>query len=472
MKLPRALLSPALIVLVLFTALFLPAKTGLAADTSPARENFLKTEIANANAFISNSTIRSNKYSDMSASAFAFYRATDYVYYADLGKGTIAIPGAWKTQPDTAIWLSGDFHTQNIGYFDDDNGQVVFDLNDFDEAYIGPFYWDLIRFATSLYLMTGETNLGYSTSDQNSLVASFLQTYQDTLQSVNGNSDEKSTEMDSAYLKSGFVQDRLEDLQDDKTQLDLLNKWTVVTGSTRHFDLTNSDLAAPTSTELSNLQNNWTSYKQTLSSSFVASQSSNYFTIKDVARRLNAGLGSQGVDEYYVLIEGSSSSQNDDQILQVKEMTRPSLFQEGSTSLAQYNSWFANDAQRAVTAEKASGLQVDNHLGSMAFNGESFKVSRISPYKESFDTSDFTSKADVNDFVLYAAEALALAHARADKDFSTTYINYNFEQAYFNAVAAWPQFKTTVQSLAQGYSQQVNADYTLFLNLLSTGQLS
>src|SRR5262249_37713406 len=152
-------------------------------------------------------SIKSHKYSDMSVSPFNFYRATAYLYYSDLSNGTVAIPSAWKTQPDTRIWLSGDFHTQNIGYFDDKNGTVVFDLNDADESYPGPFYWDLIRFSASLYLMTDETSLGYSTSDQESLVSSFLQTYQDTLQSVNGNNDETNIEMDESYLTSGFVQD-------------------------------------------------------------------------------------------------------------------------------------------------------------------------------------------------------------------------------------------------------------------------
>jgi uncharacterized protein (DUF2252 family) len=471
-NLPRALRRAIPTLLILTLLLLVSAQTGLAADTSPARESFLRTQIANANAFITDPTIRSHKYSDMSASAFNFYRATAYVYYADLGSGVIAIPSAWKTQPNTKIWLSGDFHTQNIGFFDDDHGTVVFDLNDFDESYLGPFYWDLVRFSTSIYLMTTETGLNYSTSDKNDLVTYFLDKYQDTLQSFNGNNNETTTEMDVSYLQSGFVQDKLKDLRDHKTLSDLLNKWTVVASNQRHFNLTNSDLAAPTSTELTNIQNNWASYKQTLSSSFVNSKSSSYFNIKDVARRLNAGLGSQGVDQLYVLIEGDSSSLNDDQILQVKATTLPSLFQEGSTSQTQYNSWFTNHAQRAVTAQKAQGVRVDNHLGYMTFNNEAFKVARISPYKYGFDSSDFGSKSDVKDFVLYAAKALALAHARSDKDYNTTYINYNFEQAYADAIAALPQFKSTVQTLSSAYYQQVNADYTLFLDLLNTGQLS
>lgn len=461
-----------LIALALMVILPFTGALTRAADTSQGRKDFLRTAIINANAFISDPAARSHKYGDMRSSPFSFYRATDYLYYSDLNNGIIAIPTLWKTQPDTRIWLSGDFHTQNLGYFDDKNGDVVFDLNDADEAYLGPFYWDLIRFSTSLYLMTHETNLNYTSGEQDTLVASFLQAYQDTLQSVNGNNDETSIEMNAAYLKSGFVQDKLQDLQENNTLVDLLNKWTVVTGGKRLFDLTNSDLATVTSDERTSILNNWNSYKQSLSSSFVASQSSSYFTIKDIARRVNSGLGSQGVDKYYVLIEGGSSSQNDDQLLEVKAETLPSLFSEGSSSVAQYNSWFTTHAQRAVTAEKALGNKVDDHLGYMSFRGESFKVQRISPYKDGFESDNFHNKSDVNDFVTYAAKALALAHARSDKDYNTIYINYNFEQAYFNAIAAWSQFKTTVDTLAKAYYQQVTADYAMFIDLLNTGQIS
>jgi len=114
------------------------------------------------------------------------------------------------------IWLSGDYHAQNIGYFDDNEGTVVFDLNDFDDSYIGPFYWDLIRFSTSVYLMTNETTLGLSVTDQEDLVSLFLQSYQDILQKVNGNPDETKIELDESFISSGFVQDELLSLQKKK----------------------------------------------------------------------------------------------------------------------------------------------------------------------------------------------------------------------------------------------------------------
>jgi len=261
--------------------------------------------------------------------------------------------------------------------------------------------------------------------------------------------DEKNT--------SGFVLDKLKKLKKKKTQVDLLDKYTVVKDGVRSFDLTNSKLAATTDSE--QIKQNWDKYIQSLSSAFVTSAGSSYFTIKDIARRLNSGLGSQGVDKFYVLIEGKSSSIDDDEILEVKEEGLPSLFNEGSSSLSQYSSRFSTDAERVVIAKKVLGIKVDEHLGSMTFNGKSFRVARISLYKDEFESSDFKSKSDVDDFVKYAAKALALAHARSDKDFNR------------KAIDDLSEFKTTVNNLSEVYYDQVNADYKMFLDIISSKQL-
>jgi len=370
-------------------------------------------------------------------------------------------------QPNTLIWLSGDYHTQNIGFFDDNAGTVVFDLNDSDDSYIGPFYWDLIRFSTSVYLMTTEmTAIGFSKVDQESLVSEFLKTYQDTLESRI-----EDVEMDDSYITSGFVRDKLRELKKTKTQVELLDKFTVVSSGVRVFEQNTPNLAATTYYERRNITYNWDKYIQTLSPSFVVSVgNSSYFAIKDIARRLDSGLGSQGVDKFYVLIEGRTSSQDDDELLEVKEEDLPSLFHEGSTSIDQYNSWFSTHAERYLTAKKATGIKLDKHYGSMNFMGKSFRIARISQYKFGFASTDFLKKSDVKDFVFYAAKALALAHARSDKEYDKKYIWYNFKQAYVNATAVLSQFKSHVNTLSEKYFHQVNDDYIMFVDLLKSGQ--
>jgi uncharacterized protein (DUF2252 family) len=436
-----------------------------------ARKEFLCAEIAHANAFIVDAAARDEKYHAMQQSPFQFYRAAAHLYYADLGSGVIALPGSWKTREDSKIWLSGDFHTQNIGFSADNAGSVIFDLNDADESYIGPFYWDLIRFSTSLYLFTDALQKAYSHSEQESLVAYFLQTYQDMLQQVSGNRDELRLQVDRSFVQNGFIRDRLRDLQ-KKTQADLLKRWTIKNESGRRFDLNNVNLAPLSDADKAALVNNWSNYLQSLSPSFVAAQQSQYFNIKDCARRLHSGLGSLGVDKYYVLIAGNHASGKDEQILEVKEQLLPSLFNEGSSSLAQYNAWFASHAQRSVIATKALAIKVDEHLGWYSFNGKAFRVRQLPPSRGNLLFKDFNARSDVKDFVTYAARALALAHARSDRDYNATYVSYSFEQACLAAIAAWPQFKATVNNLSQRYYQQVKADHALFVELLAAGAMA
>src|SRR5918997_1156137 len=51
------------------------------------------------------------------------------------------------------VWIHGDLHAENFGTYMNASGHLVFNVNDFDEAYVGPFSWDLRRFAASVALI-------------------------------------------------------------------------------------------------------------------------------------------------------------------------------------------------------------------------------------------------------------------------------------------------------------------------------
>ena len=46
---------------------------------------------------------------------------------------------------ETQTWVLGDAHPHNFGTFTVAGGDVVYGLNDFDEATVGPFKWDVRR---------------------------------------------------------------------------------------------------------------------------------------------------------------------------------------------------------------------------------------------------------------------------------------------------------------------------------------
>ncbi|WP_322134933.1 DUF2252 domain-containing protein [Antiquaquibacter oligotrophicus] len=79
----------------------------------------------------------------MTASPFAFYRGTAAIMANDLADA-----------PSTGIHIvsCGDAHISNFGFFASPQRTLVFDLNDFDEAGVGPWEWDLKRLVTSVII--------------------------------------------------------------------------------------------------------------------------------------------------------------------------------------------------------------------------------------------------------------------------------------------------------------------------------
>lgn len=83
------------------------------------------------------------RYSRMMESPFAFYRGAAAIMAADLAQ-----------TPNTGIdlQLCGDCHLMNFGGFATPERKLVFDINDFDETYPGPWEWDVKRLAASFVI--------------------------------------------------------------------------------------------------------------------------------------------------------------------------------------------------------------------------------------------------------------------------------------------------------------------------------
>src|SRR3954471_8864214 len=113
------------------------------------------------------------KYRKMAADPHSFYRGSACLYYADV----TATGDSWVDERSGAIWIHGDLHVENFGTYLNSDGRLVFDVNDFDEAYIGHFTWDLQRFAASLALMGWRKAL--PEQDVRELVGRYLHGYLD-----------------------------------------------------------------------------------------------------------------------------------------------------------------------------------------------------------------------------------------------------------------------------------------------------
>ncbi|MGD2049540.1 MAG: DUF2252 family protein, partial [Chloroflexota bacterium] len=110
------------------------------------------------------------KYGRMLASPFAFLRGSAVVMASDLAK-----------TPTTGldVVLCGDAHLSNFGVFASPERNLVFDINDFDETYPGPWEWDLKRLAASA-VVTGREN-GFSDKKCKELAAIVSKTYRESM---------------------------------------------------------------------------------------------------------------------------------------------------------------------------------------------------------------------------------------------------------------------------------------------------
>ncbi|NUM34196.1 MAG: DUF2252 family protein [Candidatus Brocadiae bacterium] len=449
-----------IILYLLLSAIFISST--FSQEVPRNRKEFLKKEIEKANSFIQDDEIKQYKYQQMSMSAFAFYRATAHLYYKDLSTGTINIPSEWKNEANISTWLNGDFHLQNIGFLDNQTA-IFFDLNDFDESYIGPFYWDTIRFIVSLFLIQEQVSFDFSDEEMQEACSLFLKEYQDTLSLVEGNGKEKYTELNKENI-SGFILDTFKSLVKNKSNAKLLKKWTLTTQNQRFFDFSNGDLKKMEAGETYEIKGAFSTYLKDIGNFY--GKNPDYFRIKDMASRLYSGLGSLGVKKYYALIEGPSSELDDDVLLEIKESRSSNILQATQESIT-----FKYNAQRIKAAYQNMRTRIDPHVGVLTSMKKSYFITKISPWKDGYEPADFKSKGNLFSFLQHSAQALAYAHSRSDEDKPSSNIPYSFEFQAVNAIKKWPSAKTTMIELAQKYAKQVIIDFELFKEILVENDL-
>jgi hypothetical protein len=113
------------------------------------------------------------KHSLMAASAFVFLRGT-YYRWAQLW------PTICESVTDApAVLAIGDLHVENFGTWRDDEGRLIWGVNDLDEASHLPYTSDLVRLATSAALAVEARHMAVAVRD---ICASILDGYVSSLE--------------------------------------------------------------------------------------------------------------------------------------------------------------------------------------------------------------------------------------------------------------------------------------------------
>ena len=401
---------------------------------------------------------RQLKYCKMASAPLVFYRGTNHLFWDDFASDKrLKHFGNAKTQ----TWLQGDLHAYNFGSYDNAQGEIVYDLNDFDETIYADYQYDLWRMAVSLVLVAWQ-NDDLSTSQLEKVVDVFSQTYLDTLTSYRkkkNNPGEIYFPQDETYSKLNRF---LESVEDQYTRKDMLKKWAPEDKKDgRRFDVEErpTKLGEASDDECKRIRKEMADYRKTLNNDLAKDDA--YFEVKDIARRLAAGTGSLGTRRFYVLIEaGPSGNPDDDRILDIKHQGKPTPYRYlGKKAQREYDKEYKkNHARRQVAGHKALTYLTDPHLGWMHLDDGYYSVRERSPFKEAFPCEALDTRTAFSELAEQWAEILATDHTCANEELPGLVHTLTDDQDQ--------AFLDLVREIAFRYADQVRDDWQHFVAAL------
>src|SRR3712207_4667765 len=310
------------------------------------------------------------KFRKMAAGPFAFYRGSACLFYADMEREE----DRWADERTSRVWIQGDLHVENFGTYMDGDGVFVFDVNDFDEAYLGHFTWDIKRMVASVALLAWMKAI--SDADIASLIETYVRAYmQQVRYFVESDRDhEYSLRLDTT---DGEIQELLLETR-LHTRVDLLDKMTLIDeGFERRFRR-GPAVHELDDAERAGVQAAFEAYLETIPE--AKRFRSLTYEVKDIVGRKGFGIGSAGLPAYNILVEGPTQALENDVVLSMKQgnVAAPSRIVQDE----RLERYFKHHGHRTAVSQRALQAHADPWLGYTELDGVGFVVSELSPYVE------------------------------------------------------------------------------------------
>lgn len=319
------------------------------------------------------------KLKKMAASPLAFFRGSAGLYFE-----LLAAHRDLRVSGGPSGCIVGDMHLENVGAYSTDDGDVVFDLNDFDDAGAGPLWIDTQRLAVSV-LLAGRS-FHASGAESLSLVDELLDAY------------------DAAFAgrRSPPVPSVIADLlrrAGRRTRTALLDRRAPRQGGRRRFirgkrylDLSRKELAAmPALVE---------AYVRALGPR--APKHARSWTLVDAAWRV-AGNGSLGLRRFaFVVIDAKGT----ERIFELKAAVAPPIERIAGQGRE-------DPSRRVVTAAEALLPRPPRQLAALGETPWGSLVGRkLCPEEDKLDLSRLSVGAELSAAVSLVGDRLGRAHAR------------------------------------------------------------
>lgn len=384
----------------------------------------------------------------MISSPYGFLRGTAVVMADDVAR-----------LPSTGITpvICGDSHLGNFWFYASPEGELVIDLNDFDEAHPGAWEWDLRRLTASIWV-AGREN-GASEEQCHDCVTSCVAAYRTEvrflaeqpllMRSYNRLDVDRLHETASEKTLRTEIQ-RAAKRARSRTSDRALPRFTREHEGSRQIveepplivRITGADgdaLAEALDDYLAGLAPHW---RRMLGG----------YTILDLAQKV-VGVGSVGLRAYVALLEGSSP--DDVVFLQLKQARR--------SVLAKYvhgdSAWHAHQGQRVVEYQQALQTVSDPLLGWTTVGGLQYYVRQFRNMKGTIPLDAIDPPA-LADYAGIVGHLLAKGHARTS--------GASMVAGY---VGGSDKLDLAFARFARRYADQTEADHAQLVRAVKAGRL-
>ena len=398
------------------------------------------------------------KYGRMLASPFSFLRGSAVVMASDLDK-----------TPTTGldVVLCGDAHLSNFGVFATPERNLVFDTNDFDEAYPGPWEWDLKRLAASA-VVAGREN-GFSDKKCREVAAIVSKTYRESMNRFaqaslldvwyfHVDADSVLKVFDKYAKKGAKSAQKTVKKARSRTRQRTLEELTEVIDGRRQIvndppllvrlaELLSDEQKAQVSE--GDIERFWQEYVNSLPEERRLLLSR--FRITDAALKVG-GVGSVGTRCTIALLEGNAD--DDALILQQKEA--------GPSALEAYlpKRGYASQAQRVVIGQRLMQAASDIFLGwNRGLSGTQYYWRQLKDMKGSFDVTRLKAKG-LGTYLGLCGVCLARAHARTGD-----------AAAIYGYLGGGDVFDQAISNFALSYADQTEPDHQALVDAVNKGQI-
>jgi uncharacterized protein (DUF2252 family) len=400
------------------------------------------------------------KYRKMASDPHAFYRGTACLFYADVTQHD----DPFVTERSGRIWVHGDLHVENFGTYLNADGRLVFDVNDFDEAYLGSFTWDLQRFAASLALMGWQKAL--PEEQVRRLIGRYVRAYLSQVDAYRESADDDDFALHLTNTH-GPIQEALVTAR-CRRRADLLDHATVLADGTR----TLRDV--PGVRRLGKAERNkvvgaFERYLETIPHDKRFDREL-FYELRDVVGKSGFGIGSAGLPAYNFLVEGFSEALDNDVLLLMKQANVPAISR--FVDSADVDSYFDHEGHRTVVSQRALQVHTDPLLGHTTLDGVAYVVSELSPYEVDLDWSSISEPDEVAAVVDLLGRATAKIHCASDEDSTQDLVDFQVEEAIAESVDRRRRELTGwITDFAIEYAATVRDDHARFVDAFREGRI-